>query len=99
MIEIGLGMLGVGLGAAGVTVGAAYGIGRLASSALDGMARQPENSGNIRGAAIVLAALIEGFTFFALIVCIIAAYFTYSHGGKTLEAKAPAAQSAIEKSH
>ncbi len=33
------------------------------------MARQPEVAGNIQGAMIIAAALIEGVTFLALIVC------------------------------
>jgi F-type H+-transporting ATPase subunit c len=33
------------------------------------MARQPEVAGNIQTAMIIAAALIEGVTFFALIVC------------------------------
>lgn len=57
--------LGVGL----TVIGAAYGIGKLASSALEGMARQPEVAGNIQTAMIIAAALIEGFTFFALFIC------------------------------
>lgn len=56
-------------GAGLVTIGAAYGIGRLASSALESMARQPEVAGNIQTAMIIAAALIEGFTFFALFIC------------------------------
>ena len=57
--------LGVGL----VVIGAAYGIGRLASSAYEGMSRQPEVAGSIQTAMIIAAALIEGFTFFALYIC------------------------------
>ncbi len=54
----------------GVTViGAAYGIGKLASAAYEGMSRQPEVAGNIQTAMIIAAALIEGFTFFALFIC------------------------------
>ncbi len=60
------GAFGAGL----VTIGGAYGIGRLAASALEGMARQPEVAKNIQTAMIIAAALIEGFTFFALIVCL-----------------------------
>ena len=58
-------------GAALVTIGGAYGIGRLASSALESMARQPEVAGNIQTAMIIAAALIEGFTFFALVICML----------------------------
>jgi F-type H+-transporting ATPase subunit c len=57
---------------AGVTIlGAGYGIGRIGAAAVESMARQPEATGAINGAMIVSAALIEGATFFALIVCII----------------------------
>lgn len=56
-------------GAAFVTMGAAYGIGKLASAALESMARQPEVAGNIQTAMIIAAALIEGFTFYALFIC------------------------------
>ena len=59
------GALGAGL----VCIGSAYGIGRLAGSALESMARQPEVAGSIQTAMIIAAALIEGFTFFALYIC------------------------------
>jgi F-type H+-transporting ATPase subunit c len=35
------------------------------------MSRQPEVAGNIQTAMIISAALIEGATFFALIVCML----------------------------
>ena len=69
---MGFALFGVGLGVGLLVLGAAYGIGKLAASAVESIARQPEAAGNIRGAAIVLAALIEGFTFFALIVLLLA---------------------------
>ncbi len=59
------GAFGAGL----VTIGAAAGIGRLAGSALESMARQPEVAGSIQTAMIIAAALIEGFTFYALYIC------------------------------
>jgi F-type H+-transporting ATPase subunit c len=65
---LGLSFLGAGFGAGLIVFGAALGIGRLATSALEGMARQPESSGDLRTAMIIAAALIEGFTFFALVV-------------------------------
>lgn len=58
------GAFGAGL----VVIGAAAGIGRLAGSALESMARQPEVAGNIQTAMIIAAALIEGFTFYALYI-------------------------------
>ncbi len=48
------------------------GIGRIGSAAVESMARQPEVAGNINTAMIIAAALIEGVTFFALIVCMLA---------------------------
>ena len=67
---MGVAVMGVGLGVGLLVIGAAYGIGKLAAAAVESIARQPEAAGNIRGTAIILAALIEGFTFFALIVAI-----------------------------
>lgn len=64
MIEFS-GAFGAGL----VAIGAALGIAKLGSAALEGMARQPEVAGKIQIAMIIAAALIEGFTFYALIVC------------------------------
>ena len=60
---------GAAAGAGLVFLGAGFGIGKLAASAVESMARQPEVAGNIQTAMIIAAALIEGVTFFALIVC------------------------------
>ncbi len=68
MEYLGLSYLGAGFGAGLIVFGAAMGIGKLATGALEGMARQPELSGDLRTAMIIAAALIEGFTFFALVV-------------------------------
>ena len=48
--------LAAGLGLLGAALGAGIGIGRLASSGLEGIARQPEAVNDIRGTAIILAA-------------------------------------------
>ncbi len=56
------------IGAGLVIVGAALGIGLLAAAAVQSMARQPEIAGNIQTAMIIAAALIEGVTFFALLL-------------------------------
>ncbi len=54
------------IGAGIVTMGAAFGIGMLAKAAVENMARQPEVEANIRGRPrVIVAAFIEGFTFFA----------------------------------
>lgn len=65
--------VGAGLGAAITIVGAGWGFGRIGAAALESMARQPEIAGRIQTAMIVIAALLEGATFFALIVCILMA--------------------------
>jgi F-type H+-transporting ATPase subunit c len=62
--------LGAGLGAALTIVGAGYGFGRIGAAALESMARQPETAPRIQVAMIIIAALLEGATFFALIICI-----------------------------
>ncbi len=59
------------LGAGLALIGGALGIGRIGGSAVEAMARQPEVAGQIQTAMIIAAALIEGATFFALIVCLI----------------------------
>lgn len=65
----GLIFAGGAVGAGLVAIGAAYGIGRLAAAAYESMARQPEVAGRIFPALIIAAALIEGFTFYALYIC------------------------------
>ena len=61
--------LGAGVGAGLIVIGAARGIGHLAGQAMEGIARQPEAGGRIGTNMIIAAALIEGFTFFALVIC------------------------------
>ncbi len=68
----GAGRLGAGIGAGLVIMGAAAGIGRIGGSAVESMARQPEVADKIFTPMILTAALIEGATFFALIVALIA---------------------------
>ncbi len=45
----------------------------LAASAMDGTARQPSAGGDIRTSMIIAAALIEGVTLFAIVVCLMLA--------------------------
>jgi F-type H+-transporting ATPase subunit c len=63
--------IGAGLGAGLTIIGAGLGFGRIGSSALESMARQPETAGQVQTAMLIIAALLEGATFFSLIVCII----------------------------
>ena len=68
MNALSLGYLAAGLGAGMSVIGAGLGIGKLAAAAMDGSARQPTAAGDIRTSMIIAAALIEGFTFFALVI-------------------------------
>jgi F-type H+-transporting ATPase subunit c len=63
-------MAGAAVGAGLVIIGAGYGIGQIGSRAVESMARQPEVAGSIQTAMIITAAMLEGVTLFALIVCI-----------------------------
>lgn len=71
----GLAMLGAGLGAGLVIIGGAKGIGQIGGGAVEAMARQPEASGSINAAMIITAAMIEGATLFAVVVCLLCVIF------------------------
>jgi F-type H+-transporting ATPase subunit c len=66
--------LGAGLGAGLAVVGAGFGFGKIGASALESMARQPEVADKVATNMLTIAALLEGATFFSLIVCIIMAF-------------------------
>jgi F-type H+-transporting ATPase subunit c len=68
---IGIAKLGAGLGAGLATIGAGMGIGRIGGSSAEGIARQPEAAGEIRGASIIFAALIEGVALFAIVISLL----------------------------
>ncbi len=68
---VGLAYLAAGIGSGLAIIGGGLGIGKLAASAMEGIARQPNASGDIRGAMIVAAGLIEGATLFALVIMIL----------------------------
>jgi F-type H+-transporting ATPase subunit c len=56
------------IGAGLSVIGAGIGIGLIGGKAGEAIARQPEATADIKGNAIVLAALVEGATFFAIVV-------------------------------
>jgi F-type H+-transporting ATPase subunit c len=64
-------LAGAGIGAGVAAIAAAIGIGRIASSATESIARQPEAAGDIRGVTIITAAFIEGVCLFAVVVCLL----------------------------
>ncbi|MDP9173700.1 MAG: ATP synthase F0 subunit C [Planctomycetota bacterium] len=54
-------------------LGGGLGIGRIGGQAVEGIARQPEAGGRIGTNMILAAALIEGFTFTAIILAFVLA--------------------------
>jgi F-type H+-transporting ATPase subunit c len=60
------------IGAGLVAIGAGLGIGRLAASAMEGIARQPEATPKIQVNMLITAAMIEGVALFGCIICIMA---------------------------
>ena len=59
-----LNLIGAGL----VVIGAGLGLGKIGGSAMDAIARQPEAAGKIQTAMIIIADLLEGLAFSALIL-------------------------------
>jgi F-type H+-transporting ATPase subunit c len=55
-------LLGAGIG---------IGLGRIGGSAAEAIARQPEAAGEIRGAALLIAVLLEGATIIALVFALL----------------------------
>lgn len=58
-----------------VIVGAGLGIALIGSRAVDSIARQPEAGSRIFISMIIAAALIEGVTFFALLICFLSVFW------------------------
>ena len=67
-----IGKIGAAIGAGLVAIGAGLGIGKIGSSAMESIARQPEMASNIRTSMLIVAALVEGVAMFAVIICFIA---------------------------
>jgi F-type H+-transporting ATPase subunit c len=62
----GIGLVGAGLAIGLTVIGAGIGIGQIGAQMAAGIARQPEATGSIQTASIILAALIEGAALFGL---------------------------------
>ena len=67
-----LGKAGAAIGAAVAAFAAGFGIGKVGSSALEAIARQPESAGDVRTNMIIVAGMIEGAALLAIIVCLLA---------------------------
>jgi F-type H+-transporting ATPase subunit c len=66
--------IAAGLGVGLAIIGAGIGFGKIGSAALESMARQPETANQVQTAMLIIAALLEGATFFGLIVCILLSF-------------------------
>lgn len=62
------GIMGEAIAISITVLAAAWGIGKIGTSAMEGISRQPEASGDIRISMIIAAALIEGIALFAIVV-------------------------------
>ncbi len=73
LLDVSLSLIGAGIGAGIVALGAGLGIGKIGSSAMEAIARQPEAGNKVQTAMIIAAALIEGVALFAVLVCLLIA--------------------------
>ena len=69
-----LAKLGATVGGGLAVIGAGIGIGRIGGQAMDAMARQPEKMSGLQSSMILAAALVEGATFLALVISILALF-------------------------
>jgi len=58
------------IGAGLAVIGAGIGLGMIGGKSVEAIARQPEASGDIRGAMILMAAFIEGAALIAILLSI-----------------------------
>ena len=69
ILDASFAVMGAGIGAGLAAIGAGIGVGRIGGSAMEAIARQPEASGKIQGAMLIIAALVEVAALFALVIC------------------------------
>ena len=65
------GYMGAAIGAGLAAIGAGLGIGRIGSSAMEGIARQPEASGKIQGEMLIVAAFVEVVALFGAVIALL----------------------------
>ena len=64
-------LLGAGIGLGLAIIGAGIGLGRIGGQTAEAIARQPEAGGEIRGASLLIAILLEGATIIALVFALL----------------------------
>jgi F-type H+-transporting ATPase subunit c len=74
LLDISIAIAGAAIGAGLVALGAGFGIGKIGSSAMEAIARQPEAGGKIQTAMIIASALIEGVALFGVVVCLLISF-------------------------
>ena len=74
LADVAIAKMGAAIGAGLAAIGAGIGIGKIGGQAMDAMARQPEMQSKLQSSMIVAAALVEGATFFTLIISILALF-------------------------
>jgi len=62
-----LGAIGAGL----AVIGAGFGIGKIGSSAMESIARQPEAASKIQATMLIAAAFVEAVSLFAVVVALL----------------------------
>ncbi len=67
LLHAGFAAIGAGL----AVIGAGIGVGKVGSSAMDAIARQPEAASKIQTAMIIAAALIEGVALFGVVAALL----------------------------
>jgi F-type H+-transporting ATPase subunit c len=67
-----LGLFGAGIGCGLIIIGAGIGLALIGGKAVESIARQPEAHSRVFTAMIVVAAMLEGVTFLALLICFLA---------------------------
>jgi len=81
VVQPGYGAIGAGLAA----IGAGIGIGQIGKGAVEGIARQPEASNDIRANMILAAALVEGAALLGAVAGLLAVFTGYKPGPGTLK--------------
>lgn len=71
LLAEGIALLGAGIGAGIAALGAGLGVGRIGGSAVEAIARQPQEAGKIQTAMLIAAAFVEGVALFGVVVCLL----------------------------
>ncbi|MDZ7261330.1 MAG: ATP synthase F0 subunit C [candidate division KSB1 bacterium] len=74
MSESAIAFMAAGIGVVGTTCFGAMWISKLAIATVESIARQPEAATDIRGAMIITAAMIEGISLLALVICFLLSF-------------------------